>query len=311
MRPMIDDRRAHLTVDDVGHRHDRDTPNKPWGYIMTIKTICLVQVFSETHVQEAAFEYALDLAADHEAHLSICIAVPVIVIPMDYPVAIIGTIQTDEEDRRLALAQQQAETMRKKASINGVNASIDVVQNVFDSILERFAAASRVHDLSITEGLEDAFDFQSDVLQTLLSQSGGPVLVIPRLWRKGSKTATIVAAWDASAQCARALRFATGYLKPSVKVEILSVEERSEPSNDDPWQSIATRLAPHFSHLTANTIPRLDGSVGKAIHNHAKLSKADLIVMGAYGHSRFREWVLGGATREMLQRTDVPLFMAH
>ena len=278
---------------------------------MTIKTICLAQVFSETHVQDAAFEYALDLAANHKAHLSICIAVPVIIIPMDYPVAIVGTIQTDEEDRRLTLAQQQANAMLNKASINGVTASIDVVQNIFEAILDRIAAASRVHDISVTQGLGGAVEFQSDILQTLLSQSGGPVLVIPRLWKKDSAMVNVIAAWDDSAQCARAVRFASGYLKPSVKIEILSVQEDSKPERDDPWRSIATHLAPHFPHLKTNTIPRLDGDVGKAIHNHAKLTRADLIVMGAYGHSRFREWVLGGATRELMKSAEVPLFMAH
>jgi nucleotide-binding universal stress UspA family protein len=278
---------------------------------MSIKAICLAQVYSKDHPQNAAFDYALDLAANHNAHLSICMAVPVIVIPMDYPAVMIGTVENVEDDSRLAKAKELAETMRIKAATNGVTASIDVYQSVLEPIFEWFASASRVHDLSIMHSQEDGLDFQSNLAETLLFQSGGPVIIVPEAWRQGSETKHIVVAWDDNEQCARATRFAANYLKSSTKVEILTVRDETDQKESDPWQNIGLHLAARFNNLSSNSIPRLDGSISKAIHNHAKLSRVDMIVMGAYGRSPAREWIFGGTTRELLQTIQIPLFMAH
>ncbi len=278
---------------------------------MTIKTICLAMMYNEKSGGEAAFDYAMDMAALHKAHLSICVGVPMIIIPMDYPAASIAEIQYEEDERRLAKAQEKAEELRVRATIGGAPVSVDVYQNINQAIFDRFAAAARVHDISITQAFSDSAEFQTDAAQALLNKSGGPVLIIPETWMSGYKTGKIVIAWDGSVQCSRAVRDAIALFKPSVNIELLTVTGEKPVSRNAPWGEIAPHLSAHFKHFTTAEIPVQDANVAKTIQNHAMLNRSDMIVMGCYGHSRLREWIMGGVTREMLRSTKTPLLMAH
>ncbi len=277
---------------------------------MTIKRIYFSSMLHEQGGQNSAFSYALDLAAIHRAHLTISIGVPIIIIPMDYPSAAIADIQLAEDARRLGLAKDQVEELRVKANIAGINASVDVCQNINPMIYDHFCDLARVHDISIVSANTDA-EFQWDATVALLAKSGGPVLVVPKGWQKGATIHRVILAWDASAQASRAARDAVPILKPSTEIEVLIVTGETKTARKALWGDIATHLAARFSNVTTNEIPAQDGNVGRAINNHASLNRFDLVIMGGYGHSRFREWVFGGVTRELLKTTDIPLLLSH
>jgi nucleotide-binding universal stress UspA family protein len=278
---------------------------------MTIKRIYLPMMFHEKNTPTSGFDYALDLAVKHHAHLTICIGVSMIIIPTDYPTTSLTNIQFEEDERRLNLAREHAEELRLKASRAGVTASADIFQDINPSIFDHFCEAAYVHDVAIMCADGDAAEFQWSALQSILIYSGGSIIIVPSSWQKGAEIKHALVAWNNTVQASRALRGAMPVLKPSTTIEVLIITEADHNKRNAAWGDVATHLAAHFSKVTTNEIPALDGSIGKAINNHAKLSRADLVIMGGYGHSRFREWMLGGTTRDILLEASVPVLMSH
>jgi nucleotide-binding universal stress UspA family protein len=278
---------------------------------MTIKRIYLPMMFHEKSTPVSSFDYALDMAVNHHAHLTICIGVSMIIIPTDYPTTSLTNIQFEEDERRLNLAREHAEELRLKATRAGVTASTDVFQDINPAIFDHFCEAAHVHDITIMCADNDASEFQWNAMQAVLIYSGGGILLVPSNWKQGAAMKHVIVAWNDSVQASRAVRNAISFLKSSTAIEILIVVDENHNKRDAYWGNIAAYLAAHFDKVSTNEIPELDGSIGKAINNHAKLSRADLVIMGGYGHSRFREWMLGGTTRDILLEASVPVLMSH
>ncbi len=279
--------------------------------IMSIKRILLPMMFHEKSTPISSFDYALDMAVNHHAHLTICIGVSMIIIPTDYPTTSLVNIQFEEDERRLSLAREHAEILRAKATRAGVTASIDVFQDINPAIFDHFCDVAHVHDMTVMCADGDASEFQWNAMQAVLIYSGGPILLVPSNWTRGASIKHALVAWNNSVQASRAVRSSLQLLKPSTAIEILIVIDEDYNKRDADWGDIAAHLAAHFDKVTTNEIPEFDGSIGKAINNHAKLSRIDLVVMGGYGHSRFREWMMGGTTRDLLLEARVPLLISH
>ncbi|HZJ11193.1 MAG TPA: universal stress protein, partial [Methyloceanibacter sp.] len=102
------------------------------------------------------------------------------------------------------------------------------------------------------------------------------------------------------------------FLKPAKRVVLLvgvldGADERAEPATDD----MVAHLTRHGVNVELAQVPASEGNIGRLILSQAKDVKADMIVMGAFHHSRWREFILGGVTLTMLEEANVPLFMAH
>ncbi|MEL7212326.1 MAG: universal stress protein [Pseudomonadota bacterium] len=122
----------------------------------------------------------------------------------------------------------------------------------------------------------------------------------------------IVLAWNDSAQALNALRRALPLLKAADIVSLCIIDPpRHGHERSDPGGSVSQMLARHGVKTEVSVLTQNTHQVGDTLIRHADDIKADLIVMGAYGHSRFREAIFGGATRHMLQISRLPLFMAH
>ncbi len=143
--------------------------------------------------------------------------------------------------------------------------------------------------------------------------SGCPVLVVPNAGTFATLGRKVLIAWNASAQSARAVRDALPLLKRAESVTILTLIRDSLPrANDDrPGARIAAYLAHHGVHTKSRELVAHDLAVGDMILSQAADEDADLIVMGAYGHPRVSELVLGGATQTMFRRMTVPILMSH
>jgi nucleotide-binding universal stress UspA family protein len=121
----------------------------------------------------------------------------------------------------------------------------------------------------------------------------------------------VLVCWDHSRNAARAAADAMPFLVRSKRVEIIMVTRADSKYDDLPGAGIAEHLARHDLNVELKRLIAPDMDVSNAILSYAADSGADFIVMGGYGHSRLREFVLGGATRGMLQSMTVPLLMAH
>jgi nucleotide-binding universal stress UspA family protein len=139
-----------------------------------------------------------------------------------------------------------------------------------------------------------------------------PVLVIPETYREAPIPGTVVAGWDGSLQAIRAVSAALPLLRlaDSVKLALINPDELSELHGEQPGADMALYLARHGVKVEV-VLERTASTEGHALMSLATDCGAGLIVCGAYGHSRYRELVLGGVTRELLERTPVPLLIAH
>jgi nucleotide-binding universal stress UspA family protein len=205
--------------------------------------------------------------------------------------ALAKKIYTDVCSRRLK-AKQGAHKPGPLADYHEVN-SLD------DEILRQ----SRFHDLTVTARVPELLQGR---LSELLMSSGKPVLIPP------AKPATMVGktvllAWKDTPEAARAVTAAMPILSEADRVIVLSVTEFREESAD----GVISQLKHHGIDAQLHTLRAAPEYTADKIREAAYSFEADLIVMGAYGHSRLREWALGGATRELLNVCDISLFMAH
>jgi len=117
--------------------------------------------------------------------------------------------------------------------------------------------------------------------------------------------------WDGSRPAARAIGDAMPLLAKAGKVEIVSISD--EPGKQDKIEGVDMEhhLARHGLKVEVERIPRGDVDVADALLSHAADSGADIMVMGGYGHSRLRQFLLGGVTRSTLRSMTVPVLMAH
>jgi nucleotide-binding universal stress UspA family protein len=140
---------------------------------------------------------------------------------------------------------------------------------------------------------------------------GRPVLVVPRYGTFAALGDHVLIGWNASREAARAVNDALPLLQRAQKVTVLSIDPADHPDQRIPGADITLHLARHGVNATAAQDSCADISVGDVLLSRAADIGADLIVCGAYGHSRFREMVLGGATRHLLQHMTVPVLISH
>jgi nucleotide-binding universal stress UspA family protein len=148
--------------------------------------------------------------------------------------------------------------------------------------------------------------------EQLALASGRPALIIPYAGRFDTVGKRVLVAWSRTRESARAINDALPILERASHVTVLSINpRRGEDANDLPGADIAQHLARHGVKAEAASTVAEDVDVGNTLLSRAADLGADLIVMGCYGHSRMRELILGGATREILRHMTVPVMMSH
>jgi nucleotide-binding universal stress UspA family protein len=140
---------------------------------------------------------------------------------------------------------------------------------------------------------------------------GRPVLVVPRYGTFETFGERVLIAWNGSREATRAVHDALPLLTRATKVTVLSIDPEPDSGARVPSADITLHLARHGVSAEADSTVALDMAVGDMLLSRAADLGANLLVMGAYGHSRVREMVLGGATRHILQHMTVPVLMSH
>ncbi|MBM3612434.1 MAG: universal stress protein [Alphaproteobacteria bacterium] len=150
------------------------------------------------------------------------------------------------------------------------------------------------------------------ILEALLFDGECPTLVLPEGMQDAPRTDRVMIAWNESAEALAAVRRALPILQRARKVEIVVIDPRpSGPDLPDPGVNLSQLLARHGVGCDVMLLARSLPSVADVLARHIRDHDIDMLVMGAYGHSRFREAILGGATRSFLRDAPVPVFMMH
>jgi nucleotide-binding universal stress UspA family protein len=185
---------------------------------------------------------------------------------------------------------------------------------VADGLVEEVMAAyARYADLVIVGQAEPdamATTTPPDLAETVGMAGERPVLIVPHIGVTKPPGKTVMLCWNDTREAARAATAALPILKAADKTIILLVDPKKD-GDEQPGTGVARWLARHGVKAVVQRDTAADSNVGGVILSRAADHDADLIVMGLYGHSRVREWVLGGASRTLLASMTVPLLVAH
>jgi nucleotide-binding universal stress UspA family protein len=272
----------------------------------------IVVYVDSTEAAKARMGFAVALAKEHGAHLIGIAFAPTALLPL-YG-ADVGF--ADMSEVMASVKTQGANALKDfeaRAAAARVSVEAELMQGMSEEFPHDFARTARQADLAILGQPRDGDPLigQYALVERCLFASGRPVVIVPASTSKPSLMGTIVAAWDGSAEAARAINDALIFLKPASRVVlvvgVMGEDDEQAPQTDD----MMAHMKRHGIMAETMLIKVGEGDVGRSLLQTAKDLGADLMVMGAFHHSRWREFILGGVTLTVLEEATMPLFMAH
>ena len=262
--------------------------------------------------RDPAGDFAVSIAETFAAHV---LGVAFVYDP-EIPGTVIGGIPTEIIEPLRAKSESQAQTavtrFDKAASRAGVSAETLKINGSIASAADQLGKLARRFDLGII-GQPERESFAPDevLAESLLFESGRPVIIVPYIQKQGLKLDRVLLCWDGTRAATRAIADAMQFLEKAKQVEIVMVTNDRGKGSGIPGADLAAHLARHDIKVETRPLTAGDIDVANTILSHAADSGADMIVMGGYGHSRLREFVLGGVTRGILATMTVPTLMSH
>ncbi|WP_299439574.1 universal stress protein [uncultured Rhodospira sp.] len=279
---------------------------------MTLKDI-LVHLDNSSHCR-ARVDAAAGLAQRHGAHLT---GLFVRTTP-HVPQFVMSQLGPEVAQAQRKFADEAAGKAR--TVFDDAVAGLDITTEFRDpegELLDMLVLHARYADLVVVGQYDRRDDNMADEREAadhVIMDSGRPVLVIPYAGAYPTIGETVMVAWNASREATRAVSDALPILRLAKEVHVLAVNPRRNGVNghgDIPGADIATHLARHGVNAIAEHVVARDVDAGNMLLSRASDLNADLLVMGAYGRSRLRELVLGGATWHILHHMTVPVLLGH
>jgi len=261
--------------------------------------------------RDFAAEYATSIAAMFGAHITGVSFVYEPVIPDGMlggvPVDLIE-LQRQENSKAANDAISRFDAAAKKA---GLSAETRLLDATFGGAATSFAQISRRFDLVVVGQAQRERGPADDLLiEGALFESGRPLVVVPYIQRRGITLERVLACWDGSHTAARAIGDAMPLLERAKAVEVVIVAEERK-SEEMTGANMNAHLVRHGVAASVKRIAKGDIAIQDALLSYAADSGADFMVMGGYGHSRLREFILGGVTRGILASMTLPVLMSH
>lgn len=271
---------------------------------------CLIRISDDT--PQAGYRQAIAFAAAAEAHLLVIIGVQTFNAPYTpFWTGMASSIVAEVNEKAKSQAASLAETIRNEAAAVGVVADVETVAGPFAEVAESAANAARSVDLVVVDQQHGALDTAEMLLEEALFRSGRPVFIASPKSPARSVIRRIVVGWDGSAHAVRAVSDALFVFPTIEKVEIVTVSGEKSLANSLPAVDFARHLARKGVECVLTDIDRSGRSVAKTLDEYATATKADVLVTGAFGHSRLREFLLGGVTVELTDTAITPLLMSY
>ncbi len=256
----------------------------------------------------------LALARRHDARLvGVYVKPTAPVFDADMPSRIMDELLAEIDQRAKAAAAAAEKEFRTRVEAADVTSEWRVLSgDPGDSL----AVATRYADLTVVgQAPPDSSEAGAadGVPEGVILAASGPVLVVPHYGAYESAGTHVMVAWDASAAAARAVRDALPVLAKANKVTVLSVNPEKSHSRhgEAPGSDIALHLARHGVRAETSISYSDEVDAGDMVLSRLADLGADMLVMGAYGHTRLRELLLGGVTRHILAHMTAPVLMSH
>lgn len=259
---------------------------------------------------------AAQIATSLDAHLD-CLALGVDRTQVGYSYVGSGAVVI-----AAAMERAEGEAREAEAALNAalgaqsptLRSSVESVVTQLGALTDVVAARARYSDLTIlplpygkTRGVED-----EAITEAALFEGMSPVLIVPPTGMRAAEPKRIVVAWNQSREALVAARRAMPFLRRAAMVQIVVVDPPTHGvERSDPGGLLCQLLVRHGVRAEVSVLARTLPRVSDVLARQVRDVNADLLVMGAYGHSRFREAIMGGATRDMLEHAEVPVFLAH
>ncbi|MDX8525966.1 universal stress protein [Mesorhizobium sp. MSK_1335] len=257
---------------------------------------------------------AAGLCEEIDAHL--CVLVLLIAAPPsggEYA-AVVSPAWLAEREAEVEILERRSSVVSKMLSESPVSADLSSdypEQSWADEIIGRRA---RYADLTVI-GAEmlASRSLKEKVIAGGLFSSGRPILLVPKGARVTLKPKRVLVAWDASLEASRAVRESLGILSAANEVRIVMIDpiEDERHHGAEPGADVATYLSRHGVKVAVDRLPSSNHFVADVLRQHAIDTGAELIVMGAYGHSRLRERIFGGVTKSLIEEPGLPILMAR
>jgi nucleotide-binding universal stress UspA family protein len=261
--------------------------------------------------QDFAADYAVSVAATFGAHL-VGIA---FVFDAVIPDGALGAIPVDlielqqEENNKAATTAVERFTANAKAA--GVSAETRILDASLGGAATLFGSIARRFDLAVVGQAQSEHGASEDLLiEAALFESGRPLVLVPYIQKQALKLDRVVVCWDGERTAARAIGDAMPFLERAKAVDVVIVAEERKQAEIAGIDMVA-HLARHGVPATAKRTSKGDIGIDNVILSYAADSAADFLVMGGYGHSRLREFILGGVTRGILASMTLPVLMSH
>ena len=174
-----------------------------------------------------------------------------------------------------------------------------------------FARAARRFDIAVLpQATPDNDGPEQSIIEGASVQLRRPVLIVPYIQKSDIKLDRVLVGWDGSRSAARAVGDAIPLLARAKAVDLVIVSDHASRQPEIPGADFAQHLSRHTKSVDLKNLVA-DTDVPNTILSYASDTSADFIVMGGYGHSRLREFILGGATRGILESMTIPTLMSH
>jgi nucleotide-binding universal stress UspA family protein len=282
---------------------------------MAIKDIFLPLVSYPTPTTVAAIEKGVAIAGYLGADISataVELEIPAPARPFARAFVPEGVEEAPEHQKSLLNSRQMLEAFEVAAKSSKVGHTRTIAPCSAEDMAALLVNRSRLSDLSLV-AVKDYDGGQEKMIESLLFESGRPLLLFSEqsVDKLSNSFDHVAIAWDHSAQAARAVGDALPLLQSAKVVHILTAADKSTPSLLESGNALVGHLAKHGVEASFK-MAKIDGSsVGKVFEAYVKANSIDLLVMGAYRHSRLREFVMGGATYTVLGHPPCWVLMAH
>ena len=262
---------------------------------------------------------AVDIAAIFDAKISALSCAILQRVPKSLLSAVTGEVPTlvAQERRKITSgAQQLLHMFSELAGQRGVLGQALYRQCTPSEVPALLAGYARLSDLTVVPMPEGGYLGHLDshwYLESALFDSGRPILVLPHGCRSlgTGVLGTVVVAWDNTRAAARAMADAMPILQRAKSVRLLTVTNEKVMPREPPPLEVVSYLAAHDIGVAYDAVDADGRGAATVIVDYLQKRGGDLLVMGGSGHSRLREFVLGGATRHMLTHPPVPVLMSH